>query len=126
MLEMLAAYWGLIPLMALIIIIMHKIVDKPTKEQEEHVKKWLLWAVTKAEFELGAGASKLKFARVYDMFLERFPQLSDTMTMDVFKGLVEETLIELNKLIIQSERVKSMIDEARKTDPTQKDGNDNE
>ena len=45
------------------------------------VREWLLYAVTKAEKELGAGTGKLKLRYVYDMFVARFEWLSMMLSL---------------------------------------------
>ena len=50
-------------------------VKRPHTEQLKSVKEWMLFAVTKAEKELGSGTGKLKLRYVYDMFIAKFPWL---------------------------------------------------
>ena len=58
--------------MIIIDIFIYRFFKQPTTKQVESVKKWLLYAVTKAEKELGANTGQLKLHTVYDLFLNRF------------------------------------------------------
>lgn len=44
----------------------------PSDKQLNKVREWLLYAVTKAEKELGGGTGQIKLRYVYDMFVARF------------------------------------------------------
>ena len=57
---------------------------KPTDEQINDVKQWLLYAVTEAEKDLGSGTGKLKLRQVYDLFLQRFPIVSRMISFEQF------------------------------------------
>lgn len=47
-------------------------VKMPSDKQLNKVREWLLYAVTKAEKELGGGTGQIKLRYVYDMFVARF------------------------------------------------------
>lgn len=47
----------------------------PSDKQLNKVREWLLYAVTKAEKELGGGTGQIKLRYVYDMFVARFTWL---------------------------------------------------
>lgn len=44
-------------------------VKMPSDKQLNKVREWLLYAVTKAEKELGGGTGQIKLRYVYDMFV---------------------------------------------------------
>ena len=48
----------------------------PSDKQLSKVREWLLYAVTKAEKELGGGTGQIKLRYVYDMFVARFTWLA--------------------------------------------------
>ena len=73
---------------------------KPTTEQIQSVKEWLLYAVVEAEKYFGGGTGQLKLRFVYDMFVEKFPYLAKVITFNLFSGFVDEAL----------EKMKSMLD----------------
>jgi hypothetical protein len=81
----------------------------PTEEQMEQVRKWLLWAMTQAEIELGSGTHKLKLSMVYDLFVQRFPWLARNISFSKFSKLVDKVLEELNGMIVTNEKVKDII-----------------
>lgn len=51
-------------------------VKMPSDKQLNKVREWLLYAVTKAEKELGGGTGQIKLRYVYDMFVARFAWLA--------------------------------------------------
>ena len=51
-------------------------VKMPSDKQLNKVREWLLYAVTKAEKELGGGTGQIKLRYVYDMFVARFTCLT--------------------------------------------------
>lgn len=79
----------------------------PKVEQIEKVKKWMLWAVTFAEKELGSGTGKLKLQYVYDMAVQRFPWIDSLISFETFSGWVDEALEEMRK---QLETNKSVLE----------------
>lgn len=84
-------------------------VKKPTSVQIQSVKEWLLYAVTKAEKELGSGTGKLKLRYVYNMFIERFDYLADIFTFDMVSGLVDEALEEMRKMLSTNTAVQNYV-----------------
>lgn len=50
-------------------------VKMPSDKQLNKVREWLLYAVTKAEKELGGGTGQIKLRYVYDMFVARILQI---------------------------------------------------
>ena len=107
--EFIQSYWGFIPLIVLFVIGIIKFINLPTEEQAEQVRRWLLWAVTQAEMELGSGTHKLKLSMVYDMFVKRFPWLAKTFTYERFARLVDKALDEMNNMIVTNEKVKVIV-----------------
>ena len=64
----------------------------PSNSQLASVKEWLLYAVAKAEKELGSGTGQLKLRYIYDMFILRFGNLSKVISFAAFSMLVDEAL----------------------------------
>lgn len=73
------------------------------------VKKWLVYAVTVAEKQLGSGTGQLKLRTVYDMFMTKFPKLSIFIGFDTFSGWVDIALEEMNKLL-ENPAVKNYVE----------------
>lgn len=69
---------------------------QPKEKQIEAVKAWLLWAVNKAEDELGGGGTgPMKLRMVYDLFCTRFPWVARVVSFDTFSDWVVDSLNEL-------------------------------
>ena len=90
-------------------IAVYKNLKKPRAEQIEMVREWLLWAVTETEGALGDGTGQLKLSMVYDLFVQRFPWLSKVMPFAVFKGLVDEALDTMRKMLENNQNVKKLL-----------------
>lgn len=78
-------------------------------KQPEKVKKWLLYAVSNAERELGGGTGPLKLGQVYDDFVSKYPILKIFVSFETFKGWVKIALIEMEKLLVEKEAVKEVV-----------------
>lgn len=79
------------------------------KVKVNKVREWLLYAVTKAEKELGAGTGKLKLRYVYDMFVARFEWLAKVITFDMFSMMVDEALEQMRTMLDSNEAVQKLI-----------------
>lgn len=73
------------------------------------LKEWLLWAVSKAETELGSGTGVLKLRLVYDMAVERFPWVERLVDFEVFCGWVDEALDRLREEIARNPEVAAYV-----------------
>lgn len=89
-------------------------VKMPSTEQLKKVKEWLLYAVTKAEQELGSGTGKIKLRYAYDMFVSRFTWLAKIISFESFSLLVDEALEEMRKIIESNTAVQSLVNGAEK------------
>ena len=63
-------------------------VKMPSDKQLNKVREWLLYAVTKAEKELGGGTGQIKLRYVYDMFVARFTWLARVISFEAVAPLV--------------------------------------
>lgn len=73
---------------------------QPRKDQIEAVKAWLVWAVNRAEDELGGGGTgPMKLRMVYDMFCARFPWVARVVSFDTFSDWVVDSLKELEEYL---------------------------
>ena len=84
-------------------------IKKPTEEQLDNVREWLLGAVTDAEKELGGGTGQLKLRQVYDRFVVRFPWLAKIVSFDTFAELVDEALEKMRAMLAQNEAVQEYV-----------------
>ena len=82
---------------------------RPTEEQINSIKEWLLYAVTEAEKELGSGTGQLKLRYVYNMFVERFPALSAVISFPMLSGLVDEALVQMKKMLESNKALQAYV-----------------
>lgn len=71
----------------------------PTDKQLEKAREWLLYAVTKAEKELGGGTGQIKLRYVYDMFVARFTWLAQVISFEAFSMMVDEALEKMKGML---------------------------
>ena len=90
----------------------YRFVGLPTREQLDKVRKWLLWAVTEAEKELGSGTGALKLRQVYDLFVTRFPCLARVISFALFSRMVDEALEEMRDMLASNEAVSAFVNGA--------------
>ena len=102
---------AIIAVVAAAAIIIKKFLNLPRKQQLAKVKEWLLFAVIKAEKELGGGTGQVKLRYVYDMFIVRFPGLSTVITFDLFSKMVDEALDKMRELLENNEKIENYIEE---------------
>lgn len=81
----------------------------PTATQIDKAKEWMLWAVTRAEAELGGGTGQLKLRFVYDLFVERFPAIAKAISFDTFSLWVDEALDDMREMLKQNEAVQNLV-----------------
>ncbi len=86
-------------------------IQKPSNDQIQSVREWLLFACVQAEKQLGSGTGKLKLRYVYDMFLEKFPYIAKFLTFDTFSQYVDEALEKMKELLNTNERIKEYVGE---------------
>ena len=91
--------------------LIYNFIKLPNSEKKEKIKEWLIWAVSRAEKELGSGTGQLKLRYVYDMFVTKFDFMSRFMSFEEFSNLVDEALEEFNSMINTNEKVKNYIEE---------------
>ena len=84
-------------------------VKMPSDKQLNKVREWLLYAVTKAEKELGAGTGKLKLRYVYDMFVQRFGWLAKVITFEMFSMMVDEALEKMKTMLSDNKEVQKLV-----------------
>ena len=85
-------------------------LNRPTNEQINHIKEWLLYAVAQAEKELGSGTGQLKLRYVYDMFIARFPHFARFIGFNAFSGLVDEALEVFKEMLQQNKDVTNYVE----------------
>lgn len=78
-------------------------------KQPKKVKKWLIYAVSIAEKELGGGTGPLKLLQVYNDFVEKYPVLKVLVSFETFEGWVKIALEKMEEMLKEKEEVKEVI-----------------
>ena len=78
----------------------------PSEKQLNKVREWLLYAVTTAEKELGAGTGKIKLRYVYDMFVARPGKV---ITFDMFSMMVDDALEQMKTMLEENEAAQKFV-----------------
>lgn len=111
--EFIHEYWylviAIIAIISMASITIYNWFKLPDNEQIEQVKQWLLYAVAKAEKELGSGTGQIKLRYVYNMFIAKFPAVALFLTFEEFSNLVDEALQELQELIDKNSSIEALI-----------------
>lgn len=82
----------------------------PNTEKVKNVKEWLKWAVVQAEKELGSKTGQLKLRMVYDMFVNRFPEIAKFISFNTFSSWVDEALEWMRNQLESNDAVKKIIE----------------
>lgn len=90
---------ALLCIIALTVVNVKQFAAKPTEEQKEKVRQWLLIAVTQCEAQLGSKTGQLKLSLCYDMFVNAFPALAAIMPFSMFSALVDEALEKMQSIL---------------------------
>ena len=100
--------------LALLLLAAVKFYRMNAAERKIKIREWLLWAVTEAERQLGAGTGKLKLRMVYDMFVVRFPWLAKWISFTDFSDLVDDALVEMREMLARSEDAQIFVEEGKR------------
>lgn len=111
--EFLVNYWyviiGLLVLLVVGGIAVYKFAGLPTPSQIEKIKSWLLYAVTKAETELGEKTGQLKLHTVYDLFIAKFPTTARLVSFETFSIWVDDALDEMKKMLENNKNIEALV-----------------
>lgn len=91
-------------------ITVYRFFGLPTDKQLLKVREWLLYAVTKAEKDLGGGTGKLKLRQVYDMFLTKFSWLAKVVSFELFSKIVDDALEEMRDMLEKNTAIKALVE----------------
>lgn len=100
---------AIIAILAVTGFALYMFIKKPTNEQLEKVKQWLLYAVISAEKELGSKTGRVKLSLVYGNFVAHFKWLSMIVSFEMFSELVGEALEEMRKMLETNQAVKNLV-----------------
>ena len=84
-------------------------VRMPSDKQMEKVREWLLYAVTKAEKELGGGTGQIKLRYVYDMFVARFTWLAQVISFEAFSMMVDDALEKMKGMLEGNKALRQLV-----------------
>lgn len=118
MIEFIVNYWWLLVIAVAVIVVggyaLYVFIKMPTSSQILKVKEWLLYAVAKAEKELGSGTGQLKLRYVYDMFIAKFPHLVQAISFESFSLLVDEVLNKFRSMLETNKNVQQYVSDQTK------------
>lgn len=77
-------------------------------------KKWLLFAVTQAETELGNGTGRLKLLYVYNLYVTKFPIIGKFMPFTLFEKMVDWVLLEMRKMLEENKEIAEIVETREK------------
>lgn len=97
-----------IAIISVVSVKIYKWCKMPNREQMRQVQEWLLYAVAKAEENLGSGTGELKLRYVYDMFVTKFPAIAIFVNFDDFCIMVEEALTKFKELLANNASVSAI------------------
>lgn len=92
-----------------------------TVRERRKVIKWLIWAVSAAEKEIGKKTGQLKLFTVYSWFCERFPKFATVVPFSVFSKWVDLALKTMNQWIDSGSPIGKYITGKEKKDEADKE-----
>lgn len=98
----------IIGIIAIVTIVVISILYSLGKIKKENILDWLLWAVSEAERLLGGGTGELKRVMAYNLFIGKYPIISNFISKDTFSAWIDIALIELEKLL-ENQKVSNYI-----------------
>ena len=99
---------------AIAVVYIKAFFAKPSKEQLDQIRKWLLIAVIECEAHLGSKTGRLKLSMCYDMFIRSMPALAAIVPFETFAGLVDEALEEMKEILIDKPEVLKIVAQGAK------------
>lgn len=94
-----------------VISCIHNFIIMPKRDKIEKVKEWLLYAIVKAEKELGSGTGEIKLRYVYNMFLEQFPDIAKFLSFETFSAYVDEALEKVEEMLLRNDYLVEYIED---------------
>ena len=90
-------------------VFIYNFMKKPTQEQINTIKEWLLYACLEAETELGGGTGQLKLRYVWDVFITRFPAIAKLVSFELISSWVDAALEEMRKLLTENKAIREVV-----------------
>lgn len=76
---------------------------------KQSLMKWLLYAVTLAEEDLGAGTGRLKLVQVYSDFVANYPIFSKIIPFALFSYWVDIVLKEMRDMLEKNQKINAIV-----------------
>lgn len=106
-------YWSLLVValstITMAIISVRNFSQKPSEEQLNSIRAWLLSAITLAEKEFGSGTGAIKLSYVYSLFIEKFPYFAKIVPFEYFSLLVDEVLDRFKTLLKSNNNLQNYV-----------------
>lgn len=83
--------------------------ENAVRQTVEQSERMALYAVTKAEKELGGGTGQIKLRYVYDMFVARFTWLARVISFETFSMMVDEALERMKKMLESNKAMQTLV-----------------
>ena len=112
-LEYFIEHWAVLVGLAAVVYVLfnsfQKFVGLPKAMKSEVVQTWILYAIAEAEKEFGGGTGDIKLGKVYGDFAKTFPSLARVISFEVFKAVVEDSLVTL-RTQLETEKIRQKIE----------------
>ena len=94
---------------AAVMLWINKFSSLTDTQKKNLLYNWLQGAVLTVEKEFGAGTGELKFAKVFQMFTEKFPELSKNITEEQFNLFLQKALRQMRMTLQKNEAVNNYV-----------------
>lgn len=104
---------GILALVVVVGVLIYNFAKKPSSEQLNKVREWLVFACIEAEKQFSSGTGELKLRFVYDAFVIRFPWLAKVVSFEAFSNLVDDALVKVRQLLETNVEIAVIVDETQ-------------
>ena len=107
-------YYGMFGFIVIVLLVIGYAIKRFTElskeKQVECIKVWLLQAVIEMEKLYGSNTGQMKFSKLYDLFVVRFPVISKFISRNTLNLLVEQALSEMRHLLETNEQIMEYVE----------------
>ena len=101
---------GIVGVILVAVVAVIQFVKSDRSTQINKIREWLLFAVIEAEKALGSKTGAAKLSYVYNLFITKFPFISNIISFEKFSSLVDEALVKMKEVLDNSEDLQKFID----------------
>lgn len=101
---------GIVGLVLVAVVAVIQFIKSDRSTQINKIREWLLFAVIEAEKVLGSKTGEAKLSYVYNLFITKFPIISNIISFEKFSSLVDEALVKMKEVLDNSEDLQKFID----------------